>query len=576
LPLAIELAAAWISTLSPRALLARLEHRLPLLTGGNRDLPDRQRTMRDAVAWSYDLLSDNEQQCFRQLAVFVGGFTLDAAEYVRGEGGKGDPTRLSPFPPVPQAPSSDTLELVDALVAKSLLVAEAFAERENPFPRFGMLETVREYALECLDASDEVEATRERHAVWCLEFGEAAWRRLWQQPLRLSLLDRVEAEHANMRSALGWFADTGDGERALRLAVSLTPLWYLRSHRQEGLAWLEKARALPVAGSVPTELAMRLAHSLGLLAPDSAAAIDFQMESLRLARASGDRWGTAATLQSLVVLAIADGRNDEARSYGEESLAIFESLGMPERISDLRCSLGRAAYARSDLDVAFDYLTTSLALARECEDWFSIGQALTALALVNVDRGELEPAAAHFGEALSTWLEMGSKDGIANWLAGVATLATARRSWEMAARLFGAVSAMQVMVGTESRVEHVRHLKAERAVADHDSEAFSRAYEAGRGLRLEEVIAEAAGSLTLVSTAVPPPSPASVANSYGLTPRELEVLQLVADGSSDREVAETLYISRHTAMTHVSNILMKLDVSSRTAAAALAVRDGLA
>jgi DNA-binding CsgD family transcriptional regulator len=300
------------------------------------------------------------------------------------------------------------------------------------------------------------------------------------------------------------------------------------------------------------------------------------MESLRLARASGDRWGTAATLQSLVVLAIAEGRNDEARTYGEESLAIFEALGMPERISDLRCSLGRAAYARNDLDLAFDYLTTSLALARECEDWFSIGQALTALALVSVDRGELGPAAAQFGEALSTWLEMGSKDGIANWLAGVATLATARRSWEMAARLFGAVSAMQVMVGTESRVEHVRHLKAERAVADHDREAFDRAHEAGRSLRLEEVIAEAADYLALASSAEIPAAPASAANSYGLTPRELEVLRLVAAGSSDREVADALFISRHTAMTHVANILMKLDVSSRTAAAAIAVRDGLA
>jgi predicted ATPase/DNA-binding CsgD family transcriptional regulator len=571
LPLAIELAAAWLATLSPTSLLGRMEYRLPLLTRGHRDLPDRQRTMRDAIAWSYDLLSRDEQRFFREMAVFVGGFTLDAAERVGGRRSEVGSTRRQIDELV--RPPTSVLDLIASLVSKNLLVDVAGEARDETEPRFTMLETVREFALERLAASGDEQEARGRHAAWCLTFGEESWQRLWRQPLRLSDLDRVEAEHDNMRAALAWFNDCGDGERALRLAVGLTPLWYLRSHRVEGLSWLQRSGALAATKSISPQLAARAAHSLGLLAESADDAVAAQLEALRLCRADDDRWGIAAALQSLVVIAIANGRNEDAVRYGEESLAIFESLGLPERISDLRCSLGRAAYSRGDLDRAHALLTSSLELARQCGDWFAIGQALNALAMISIDRGELDAAKELGREGLATWLEMGSKDGIANCLAGVATLATVQRKWEVAGRLFGAIAAMQILVGHETRVERVRHMRAEQEAVTRGGEKYVAAREASHDLRPEDAIAEATAYLG--TPAESQEATDGVASQYGLTPRELEVLRLLAAGQSDREIADALFISRHTAMKHVANILGKLEVGSRGAAGALAHRRGL-
>jgi excisionase family DNA binding protein len=567
LPLAIELAAAWIGTLSAEDLRTRLEHRLPLLTGGNRDLPDRQRTMRDAVAWSYDLLTEEEQRCFRQLSVFVGGFTLDAAEWVAGV----------PSPPTPdlRPPTPDSvLHLVDALIAKNLLVSAAATTDSATMLRFGMLETVREFALERLAASGEEEETRERHASWAIQFGDDAWRTLWQQPLRLADLDRVEAEHDNLRAALGWLADAGDGGRALRLTTSLTPFWYLHSHRMEGLARLRRALSLAPAESIPTNLAARGSYCIALLSDNVEEVHPALLESMRLLRASGDRWEIAIVLHFLAIIASVNGRHDEATTLGEEALTLFASLKKPERISDLQCILGRAAYARGQIDRAFRLLTASLQLAREVDDPYAIGQALNALALVNVDRGDLGPAATHFGEALSTWLEVGSKDGIATSLAGVATLATIQHAWEVAAHMFGAISAMQIQVGFDPRVERVRHARAEREAAVLGGASFAAAVEAGSAMPSEVAIAEAIAYLAR-AVAVASPSQPGQAIPYGLSQRELDVLRQIAAGLNDREIADALYISRHTVMRHVSSILTKLEVGSRTAATAVAVRDGL-
>ena len=225
-------------------------------------------------------------------------------------------------------------------------------------------------------------------------------------------------------------------------------------------------------------------------------------ESLHLSRAAGDRWATAAALQSLGVLASASGRHDEAMVFGEEALAIFESLGMPERVADLRCSLGRAAYARGELDRAFDLLTASLALAREIEDPFAIGQALNALALVSIDRGELVTAIEFYKEGLPTWLKMGTMDGTVSCLLGIATLATAQRHWDVAGRMFGAVTAMKALVGHDPHIEDARHRRAEGDATSLGGPIYSAALATGRGMQPEEAIAEAAAYLTTATAGV--------------------------------------------------------------------------
>src|SRR5215213_3665644 len=248
LPLAIELAAARIRLLPPRAMLTRLEQRLPLLTGGARDLPARQQTMRNTIAWSYDLLDDAEQALFRQLAVFVGGFALEAAEWVAGsdEGGRETSTPPPRHPDTPP-PVLDTLDLLTSLVEQSLVVVEA---HESAAARYGMLETIREYGLEQLAASGREAATRQRHASWCLALSNDAGPNV-RGPDAAVWLEMLERDHANLRAGLAWLVERGDGLQLALLAGALWPFWKEHAHYGEGRRWLELAldlgRAAPPA-----------------------------------------------------------------------------------------------------------------------------------------------------------------------------------------------------------------------------------------------------------------------------------------------------------------------------------------
>ncbi|MDP9471741.1 MAG: hypothetical protein M3Q71_13940, partial [Chloroflexota bacterium] len=225
LPLAIELAAARSKVLSPQAVLARLEHRLALLTGGNCDHPERLRAMRDAIAWSYDLLAPHEQALFRRLAVFAGGWTVEAAETVAGER---------------DGPGPTTLDGLSSPADSSLLVQQQQADGE---PRFSMLETVREYGLERLAAAGEEEEMRLRHAAWYLGMAEELWPALQRRLDPALAISRLAPEHDNLRATLVWLDSAGDGEALLRLAGAIFLFWYVHGDLREGLSWLERADA---------------------------------------------------------------------------------------------------------------------------------------------------------------------------------------------------------------------------------------------------------------------------------------------------------------------------------------------
>jgi predicted ATPase/class 3 adenylate cyclase len=368
LPLAIELAVARIKLLPPRAMLARLGHRLELLRGGARDLPDRHQTLRQAIAWSYNLLEASEQALFRRLGVFVEGCTLEAAGAVH---------HAVNGPVGGSEQSLDVLEGMASLVDKSLLQQE---EQGNGEPQFRMLETIREYGMECLTTSGETQAIQRAHADYYLALVEVTEPEL-TGPEQTVWLDRLETEHDNLRAALRWAEESGETEIGLRLAGALCQFWLVRGHLSEGQEQL--ARLLTLVGtSIRTAAqakaltgAGNLAHNLG----DYAAARAFSEESLAIWREIGDKGGIAASLNHLGWAAWRQGDYAAARSLSEEGLAIWREIKDKQGIATSLNNLGWVAHHQGDYAVARTLHQESLALRRDLGDKWGIAFALTNL-----------------------------------------------------------------------------------------------------------------------------------------------------------------------------------------------------
>jgi non-specific serine/threonine protein kinase len=568
LPLAIELAAARLRHLPLKALLARLQKRLPLLTGGARDQPARLRTMRDAIAWSYELLDDVERALLRRLAVFVGGVTLDAAEAVGGEGGKNE-----------RPPS--VLEGVASLVDKSLLRPEAGAGGEA---RYRMLETIREYGLERLEARGEVEPARRAHAAYFLAFAEHAARGVLTAAEQSAWLDRLERDHDNLRSSLAWFLDADDAEAALRLAGALSFFWYYRGHLAEGRRALESALAAgaPDARVAPAVRAWALTGS-GLLANvqgDLVAATTRLTEGIELWGASGEAWGAAVARGLLGGVLVGQGRYDEAAVLFEEGLARFEDLGDEAWISHARFHLGAIAFARGDRE-------TARVQCREAADRYdAIGTRFDAidplryLGLLACAEGDLAQAAALFADNLARLQARGSPSAIATGLADVATLAARRGAFLPAAQLFGAADALhraeRATLSLPARDTYEAAMVQARTSLGEQSYEIEHA--AGHALTLEQaavVAAEVLGTAPQSGSQQAARPAGAAAPGTGLTERELDVLRLLAAGKTNPEIAGALFIGRGTARNHVSHILTKLGAKTRTEGADLARRQGL-
>jgi len=315
LPLAIELAAAWVALLPPRVLLERLAPRLPLLAGGPSDLPIRQQTMRDTIAWSHDLLDATEQQLFRRLSVFVGGCTVDAAEAVCAD----------------RDGKRTVLQLLATLATKSLLqmLESTESAQLNEEPRLTMLETIREYGLEELEASGETEMVRARHVAYYVALAEAAAPAL-SGPDQTAWGARLDREHDNLRAALRWSLDGRDAETAQRLAGALWPFWSARGYLSEGRQWLREVLAREETGgnTVPAVRAKALVGA-AMLAIDQGAfaeAAALCVKSITLARELGDRQGLLQALNAQGTLARQQGRYAEATQCFQETLAAAHGL----------------------------------------------------------------------------------------------------------------------------------------------------------------------------------------------------------------------------------------------------------
>jgi predicted ATPase/DNA-binding CsgD family transcriptional regulator len=592
LPLAIELAAVRIRHLSPNALLERLERRLPLLSAGLRDQPERLRTMRGAIAWSYDLLDEAERRLFCCVSIFVGGFSLDAAEAVVSA----QPLVASVEPeeqlvePLgqgrklkPRDPALDSVfDGLDSLVAKSLLRLETL---EDIGARFGMLETIREFGLEQLAARDEAAALQRAHAAWCLELAERTEPEL-HGPTQHRWWRLLETEHDNFRSALSWLELIGDVETSLRLAAALASFWWFGGHLREGRRWLE--RALAHGDTVPALVRAQALEGAGFLAQsqgDDVHAVALLERSLTLYREIDDAKGIASTLYSLGVAAEDRGAYDQATDFLTESATRSEELGDHRTKTFAILHLGIVAYGRGDLKTAVVESETGIMLARAINS--TLGEILGrfCLALVATARGESAHAAARYREIVD-WLDAAdvfgdvwprrSGDSVSRIFAAVASLAVGCGLVAHAARLFGAAAADYEAIGQAPALpERIQFERATSVARGRlGDSAFDAAWATGQGMTPFEARADVEDVLTTASecSAGQEASPAAVA---GLTPREQEVLRLLIDGRTDREIGATLSISPHTVTGHVARILAKLDVPNRTAAVNYAVRHDL-
>jgi non-specific serine/threonine protein kinase len=582
LPLAIELAAARAKVLPPAALLARLDRRLPLLTGGPRDLPDRLRTMRDAIAWSHDLLTEAEQALFRRLSVFVGGFTLEAAEAVLGAGGDDGlalaPLGTTPPPRLKDAPTPPSvLDGLASLVDQSLLHR---IEATNGESRFGMLETVREFGLERLAASGEERAVRDAHARWCLDLAEQSPPFPLRGTVHPEALDRVEAEAGNLREALAWHARRGDAVGLLELATALTQFWSLRGSMDEGGRWLERGLAMG-GDALPPVLqaaALHAAAALGRTQDDPAPAIAFAETALARFRTLGDAWNAANALHLLGLLERSRGDFDHAASFHEEASVLFRDLGEPFWVALSACDLGTLAHWRGDERGAMTLLGEAVSGFRVLGDPVGVGLALGVLAFVTGERGDPQRAAALHAESLTHLRSVGANDLLLDAVARIGTLAVATGRTEAGARLLGAAEALGQALGYAfDRPEQARYAQAAAAArAAVGGGGSAAAWAAGRALTLDEAAAEAA-ELVAAPPAEPLPGPGRrPAGSPGLTKRELEILRLLATGEGNRAIGERLFISATTVARHVANLYAKLGVDSRAQAVAYAHRHGLA
>ena len=558
IPLAIELAAARVGHLSPAALLARLGLRLRLLTGGGRDMPARQQTMRAAIAWSYDLLTAEERTLFRRLAVFAGGFTLEAADAVRG-------------------PSSlDVLAGIASLVDQSLVPP---TDRLDGVARFEMLETNREFAAEQLSLSGETEAAREAHGSYFLALAEDARDRI-ERPDRSAARDVIECEHDNFRAALGWAIDRGDAETAHGLAGALARFWEVMGLVTEARVWLD--HAADMAGpSSPARRAEMLYYASGLAIAqnDLDRAGELMARAISWAEASRYRLGVAKALLQLGQMAHWRRDHRAAADMFGQALAIFQELDEPVWEGIALRDLGMAVGVAGDHDGAVQRHGEALEIWRRLDHPWGIPAALRDLAHEKLHAGDVVGAAGLYHESLAGWSRLGERLHIGGNLRGLARVAVATGQAGQAARLLGAVDAFDEAMGIVPPPEE-RRRQVDTAIEVRESLgelAFEAAQSEGRTLTFDAVIALGM-AVAQAATETPmegAPPPSGVADGIdGLTRREVEVLRLLVDGRSDREIATTLSISPKTAGHHVTHILAKFGVDSRTGAASHALREG--
>jgi predicted ATPase/DNA-binding CsgD family transcriptional regulator len=546
MPLGIELASAWVRALSCEEIAIEIERSLDILATPARNVPPRHRNMRAVLEHSWKLLTEEEQSVFRKLSVFRGGFTREAAEQVAGA----------------------SLHTLATLVDKSLLRVDANG-------RYDVHELLRQYAREKLTESDETKDVMERHRDYFLAFAESAEVEFFGVN-QLDWFNRLEAEHSNLRAAIGWSLESGDIAAGLRLTGSLYYFWAVQN-RREGYERLMDILSLPEA-NVRTTIRAKALNGAGRYQWVQGNYHEARLlleEALAIAREVGDGSEVAVALRNLGPVLYSLGEYEAAGRSLEESLPFARQLQDQFGIAWSLMFLGDVALKQRSAEQAQRLYEESIDLLRQLGDKTMLTYAVRRLGVVMIGNEDYERSKALCQEGLKLNIMIGDRRGVAACLVGLAGLAIAQGYGIHATQLLGAAERLLNDIAGHlflpDRLEYERHMQSVRTQLD--TPTFDRAWAEGQSMTMEQAVAYALFGNN--PEAAQPSQEARQTVTDPLTTRELEILHLMAQGTSNREIAEQLFLSLGTVKWYINQIFSKLHVANRTQAAARAHELGL-
>jgi predicted ATPase/DNA-binding NarL/FixJ family response regulator len=547
LPLAIELAAARMKAIPPAVLLGRLDNQLRILRSDTRDVPDRLQTMRATVDWSYQLLEQSEQQSLRYLSAFAGDFSIAAAGYVL------------------ELEEDEAIDVITSLIDKSLILPRGVLDSQ---PFYRILTVLREFGLEQLEFADEAEAVRLRHAEYIAQLAEDSFAGQFEanQAQVFLSLDRI---HVSIRQALNWTILTERWELAARIAAHLWQYWVVRGNFAEGRQWFE--RLLAQEYNYPLRLTSNLYFGFAYLAGSH----EDVMRNAEMAARLKKIGATSRDPRLIATASILTGIRPWDTNGMQESLAaidLWKGIGEPIWAGRAASEVSRLARELGDIDMAEDYAYQAYDLLLSTGHVWGIAQTTTGVSRILYLRGNTQDAIAMLKKALSLITVIGDRILVFRVMEILIQIAGSQSLWVPVVRFSAATSRIRKLIGYDVRSSFEQaaiDVLLEKARSALGKGVFSAEWNAGLQLSLEEATAEA------MAIELPDRVDRLSSCSAGLSRREHEVLQHIITGQTDQEIADELFLSYRTITTHVTHILNKLGASSRTEAAAIAVRDRL-